>query len=242
MTMRAMAIIVTLLAVIVVSTAASQDLTDPYEILNNHFRSMGGLDRLRAEQTLTFEGNISVAGLSGSIKVWVHKPDRSRAEVDLGILKIVQGDNGEYEWNVDSNGKLQKITEPDEAARKREQVTKLMTLYEYADPNSEVFSVIFRRLERVDTSECYVVDIGNNINRDVHTYYFDTDTYLLLKSQVFEGEDRRETLYYDYRDVEGLMVAFRHQETALQTGQVEVVEIAEYVSNPVIEPTVFDAP
>jgi hypothetical protein len=74
------------------------ELTDPYEILDRYFSAAGGLERLKAEKTTYFEGELSVGGLTGSIKFWSEPPHRSRAEVDLGIIKMTQGDNGKFTW------------------------------------------------------------------------------------------------------------------------------------------------
>jgi hypothetical protein len=88
--------IATLAALAISSVAVSQNLTDPYEILNRYFDAIGGLDRVKAENSQQLEGTIAVAGLEGSIKMWTAKPGLARAEVDLGVLKMTQGDNGEY--------------------------------------------------------------------------------------------------------------------------------------------------
>jgi hypothetical protein len=59
--------IATLAALAFTSVAFSESLTDPYEILNRYFDAIGGLDRVKAEQSQQLEGTIAVAGLEGSI-------------------------------------------------------------------------------------------------------------------------------------------------------------------------------
>ena len=232
-----------LMTMLAASTAIAQaNLTDPYDILNRHFESSGGLDRLKAERTQFIQGNLSVAGLQGTLKVWTQKPDRSRVEADLGIFKMTQGDNGEYQWVLDSNGKLQRITNPDEATIKRKEVKRRMAEYEYADSYSDVFSVSFAGIENIEGEHCYVIKIENNINNDVFTAYINTETFVLEKSISIEGENSNDTYYKDHRNVNGLKVAFWTKQIAHQTGQEEEVIITEYVSNPEIDPALFDAP
>jgi hypothetical protein len=59
------------LAMAVSTLLAQESLDDPYVILNRHFDAVGGLDRLKAERSHYLEGNVSVAGLQGTLKVWI---------------------------------------------------------------------------------------------------------------------------------------------------------------------------
>ncbi|HUV29689.1 MAG TPA: aspartyl protease family protein [Acidobacteriota bacterium] len=232
-----------LLAALISTAAFAQgDLTDPYEILGRHFEANGGLDRLKAEQTEYMEGTLSVAGLEGTLKVWTQLPDRSRVEVDLGIFTQIQGDAGEYQWVLDSNGKLQKITNPDEATVKRREVQRRMAAYEHADPRSDVFTVTFEGVEKVEDKDCYVIKVTNSISKDVYTSHIDTENLLLKKSVAIEGTNSRDVFYKDYREIDGLMVAFWTREIAHQTGQAQEVTITKYVSNPRIDPSLFEPP
>jgi len=231
-----------LLAVVVSTAVAQNTLDDPYEILDRYFSAMGGLDRLKAERSHYLEGNITVAGFEGTIKVWIEKPDRLRTEVDLSVFKMIQGDNGDYSWVVDTNGKLQKTTNPDEATVKRKEVKRRMAEYEYADRESDVFKVTYIGVEKIDGKSCYAVNIENNINSDYETDYINKDNFLLEKSVSIEGRESHDAFYKDYRDVAGIKVPYWQKQIAHETGQEEEMEITEYVSNPDIEPTLFDPP
>lgn len=222
--------------------SAQGNLTDPYEILKRNFEVSGGLERLKAEQTQYLEGDLAVAGLKGTIKIWTAKPGKSRVDVDLGILKMSQGDNGEYQWVLDSNGKLQKITNPDQATIDRKKVKQLMADFEYADPDSKIFTVVFDGIQKVDDLDCYVITFKNNINKDVYSSFINVETFMLEKTTAIEGENSGETRYGDYREVEGLMVAFYTRQTQYETGQVEELNIAHYESNPDINPAKFEPP
>jgi predicted aspartyl protease len=221
---------------------AKSNLTDPYEILKLSFDANGGLNRLKAERTQYMEGTLAVAGLKGTLKAWSQQPDRSRAEVDLGVLKMTQGDNGQYQWVVDSNGKLQKITKPDEPTIKRRQLKKLMADYEYANPKSDVFKVTMTGVEKVQDKDCYVIKIANNINGDVITNYINVETFLLEKSEATEGDERKETFTGDYRKISGLQVPFWSKEISLNSGQIQEVTLTKYESNPQVDTSLFEPP
>ncbi|MDH4158080.1 MAG: aspartyl protease family protein, partial [candidate division Zixibacteria bacterium] len=165
-----------------------------------------------------------------------------RGEADLGVIKITQGDNGQYQWVLDANGKLQKITKPDEATIKRKELKRRLDQFEFIDPRSDIFTLTFEGIEKVEDKDCYVVKIESSINDDVHRSYININDFLLEKTVSSEGDNSSETLYGDYRGVEGLMVAFRTRQTSLQTGQVEEMTITRYDSNPNIDRPFFDPP
>lgn len=224
------------------AAAAPTGLSDPYEILDRYFRACGGLDRLKAERTQYSEGDITFAGLKGTIKMWVETPDRSRVDTDLGVLNVIQGDDGKMQWTLDTNGKLQKITKFDEPTLKRRDVKRRLALYEYADRNSGTFKISFKGTEKTDTTECYVLQINNTINDDALTYYINTQDFLLEKSVSLEGEYSNDTYYQSYRDADGLKIPYRTRQVFHLTGQEQEVNITKYASNPAIDPALFEPP
>lgn len=231
-----------ILAGLLPALVAAQELTDPYEILGKYFEASGGLEKLRAEETQYFEGQLALGGMQGSIKAWTAKPDRSRAEVVIGPISLTQGDNGEVSWMLDTNGKVQVISKEDEATQKRKEVSRRMADYEYADPESDVFSVAFERTDVVDGTACYVLEVTNNINSDSFTYFIASDDFMLVKRVAIQGEKSDESYYGDYREVEGLLVPFYTKEIPRQTGQAQEITIAYYESNPDLDPAIFDPP
>ena len=236
------AIVILMLAVLLHGIVAGQELTDPYEILANYFEASGGLELLKAERTQYLEGTISLGGMQGPIRIWTEKPDRSRTEVELGPLNITEGENGELRWVLDTNRKVQVITKSDEATLKRDEVERRMAEYEYADPGSEIFALAYEGVEQVDGDDCYVIKISNSINSDQYIHYISADGFRLEKAVAFRGEKSSDTYYDDYREVDGLIVAFYLREIPHQTGQPQEVRLAIYESNPGIDPALFDPP
>lgn len=228
--------------IVAVSAYSQTGLTDPYEILNKHIEMNGGLERLKAERSQYMEGTLAVAGLSGTIKVWTKKPDLSRADVDLGILKQFQGSNPEFDWVLDSNGKLQKITTFDEPTLKRKELKKRMAELEYLDPQSEIFKVSYDGMADVEGKKCYAIKIANALNSDIYTSFINAENFMLEKTSAKEGEDGTDSYYGDYREIEGLKVAFKIKEIQHLTGQTQEITISEYRSNPEIEPSQFYPP
>jgi hypothetical protein len=217
-------------------------LEDPYVILNKYFEVCGGLDRMKAERTYYKEAKMSIAGLEGSYKEWVEKPDRSRSEIDLNVFKAIHGDNGEYEWTLDTNGKLQRITNPENATIKRKEVKKRSLEYEFVDPNSDIFTVVFEGVEEIEDKQCYTVKISNSINSDYNIFYINTSNFLLEKGITIEAENSSDSYFGDYREVDGLKVPFWTKQIIHQTGQEVIINVTEYNSNAAIDPSLFNPP
>lgn len=222
------------------SALAQGDLTDPYEILARHFDSIGGLPRLRAETTTYFKGDLKLEGLSGTIEHWQERPGKSRTEVDLGVFEQTQGDNGEFSWVVDSNGKL--TINRDEAGLKRRELRMRLDEFEQLDRNSDVFDVTLDGTEEVEGDVCYVVRTTNSINDDVILEYYDVDDFRLVKSSAQMGATTQITYFHDYRDVDGILRSFRQEMEYLPLGQKQTLDISEYVVNPEIDPQIFEPP
>ena len=233
---------IALLAAAIVTAVSAQEMSDPHKILDRYFQTSGGLDRMRAEQAAHSIGALTMGGMEGTVESWTQKPGKSRVEVSLGPLNIIQGDNGEHSWVLDQNGKLQVITNPDEATVKRRQVRILIEDYAYADRQSETFIANLSGIEEVDGRGCYVIRITNNINVDSYTCYINTDSFILERASFVEDIESRDVFCGDYREIEGLLVPFESREVYYQTGQELETKLTTYESNPEIDPSLFEPP
>jgi outer membrane lipoprotein-sorting protein len=221
---------------------AQGDLTDPYLILNKHYDAIGGLDKVRAEKSSYTEGTIVIegTGLQGTVKNWTRFPNKSRQEVDLIIIKQVAGDNGEFVWVVDANGKLQ--IKQDEATTKRRKISELLKKFGRLDPNSENFVVTYEGIEKVDTIDCYVIKTANNINDDYSLEYINVATFFVEKSADIRPDEETRVLYSDYRKVGGIMRAFHQDIETFPIVQKVAVQMEKYESNTEIDPSLFEPP
>lgn len=219
---------------------AEKDLVDPYEILAAHYDAMGGLERLKSEETRYIEATISVFGLEGTIREWQQRPIRKRQEVDLAVLRQTTGDNGDYAWTVDTNGKLQ--IQKDEQTLKKREVEMRIALFEHLDRDSQHFDLALGGTEEVNGTRCYVVRMTNTINDDVRTYYIGTDDLLMHKSVLKEADHETHTLFSNFGDVEGLQIALQQDIELLPIGQRQAVTIVKYESNPEIDKGLFEPP
>jgi PDZ domain/Aspartyl protease len=222
------------------NTWAEGELTDPYEIFERHLDAIGGFEKVKAEITSYLETEIEVAGLQGTIKAWSMFPIYERQDIDLKIFTQSTGDNGEYKWSTDANGKLQ--IHKDEDLLIRRELQKLTAEYENLNRNSSTFVLIYNGMEKVGEIDCYVVKTTNNINTDSSLTFFNMSNFLIEKSISYTPDSESHTLYTDYRDVQGLLRSFHQEVLTLPTNQEVSVQITKYESNIEIDHALFEPP
>jgi len=219
------------------------NLTDPFEILNAHYESVGGLENLRAEKSTYFEAQFVLVGtgLEGPFKQWSKSPVQSRQELDLKVFKQTSGDDGSVGWVVDTNGKL-KILRDDETNINRE-LTRLMAEFAHLDPDSEHFTVTCEGTADLDGVMCYVIKITNNLNVSELKYFINQETFLMEKSIIY-GTDGGEThnAFSDYREVDGILRAFSQRTETVPTHQVQEITLAKLETNIELDDSLFSPP
>jgi outer membrane lipoprotein-sorting protein len=228
--------------VVVLSTSGWAALRDPYEILNRYYQAIGGLDKIKAMKTSYAEGTIVIegTGLQGTFQQWTELPIKSRQEVDLTIFKQTTGDNGQYAWEVDQNGKVQTLQ--DERSTQDHKIKLLTAEFDFLNRDSKNFTVTFQGTDTVGGATCYVVRTTNSINQDTLMQYFDTTSFRQLQAISIKADGRTNTRYFDYRDVDGVLVPFEEQSVEYPTGMKQVVKLAVVKGNVAVEEAMFEPP
>ncbi len=222
------------------AAGAAGDITDPYEVLARHYEALGGLDALRAERTVHLVADFSVSGLSGTVEQWEVSPDRSRMVLDLKVIKLVMGDDGTVAWELDTNGKLRIEQDPDALSRRI--VDRRLALFEHLDPSSESFTVTLEGVERVEGADCYVVRVVSTDDRTERVWYFDVSDFLMRRSEDNRPDEQRHAVYSDYREVGGVLHAFRQDIVMLPIGQRQTMVTTLLETNVDIDPGLFGPP
>jgi hypothetical protein len=238
------AVVVTIVLGLTAAPSFAQDRADllAYEILARHLDAIGGREAVLALDTSYTEGILVLedTGLSGEVEVWRRHPILERQNVDLGFLTTVTGDNGVVSWVVDANGKARLIR--DTASLKRRELDLLRAELEHLDPDSEVFQSTLEGIELVGEASCYVVRTTNTINDDVQTDYINTTSYLVEKTTTATPDGEEVVRFSDYREVGGVMHAFRQEVESLPVGQRSRFEIVKLEVGVEIDPEVFEPP
>lgn len=185
-------------------------LNDPYEIFHNHYKAIGGLEKLRAVITGYNEGRVRYDGLQGTYKNWDKRPLQYRTEEDFEVITQIEGDSGKIAWFFDTNKQLLLIKDPETV--KRRKISVLLDEYDHLNPDSPNFTLSYKGLVDVEGISCYDILMENTINRDVTHFYFDAKTFILHKAVNKQPDTDIITTFDDYRWVEGLYIS-HHQLT-----------------------------
>lgn len=235
-----MVVLITVLTIFTAGSAAT--LTDPYEIVEQHYEAMGGLENVKAEKTSSIKGSIILegTGLEGSFTQWNAHPIRTRQEIDLTIIEQTSGDNGQFCWEVDANGKV--LIKRDEKTMKDRRVKELLAVYEHLNPESPYFQISYEGIEDVQARACYVIKTTNTINQDVRFDYYNTANFYLVKTIEIQPDLEIHSIYSDYRDVQGVKHPFLIKQEILPIGQKTTIHITTYEVNRAIDDTLFEPP
>jgi hypothetical protein len=223
-------------------TGVQAEMTDPYEIFDKYYEAMGGLDKFKSQKSSHIEGTIVIegTGLEGTFITWGQSPNRSRQDVDLGVIKQVMGDNGDIAWMVDLNGKLQIIRDPKRLLDRR--VDSLMSEFDHLDRNSEFFAVEYEGVDTAGGVDCYMISIANNLSETVYTQYYDTTTFLMIQQSTVKPEGTQHTMYSDYRRVGEIMVSHRQETLELPTGMKNIAEFTLVEFDIPVDESLFEPP
>ncbi|MEZ5358614.1 MAG: aspartyl protease family protein [Candidatus Zixiibacteriota bacterium] len=227
---------------LLLSSVTFAQLTDPYEILNREYDAMGGLDKIKAQKTSYTEGTLDIVGtgLAGTIKIWSGESIKNRQEVDLTVFQQTSGDNGEFAWSVDMNGKLQKVT--DSISLVRRELSLRADKFEFLDRNSNIYKVTYEGLKNFGDTVCYGVKIANTLNQDYSIQYFDTTSFLNIKTVTVTPSGQSHSTMSDFRDVDGVINPYRTETIEQPTGMTQVFQITDVKINVDIDPALFEPP
>lgn len=209
------------------------------EVLNRYIEAVGGETAWKEVKTLQAEGRMNLAGLSGKFESWSKFPGKSRANLDLGILKISTGSDGENYWIIDQNGKVNRLG-PTEA--------KLQKLSDYfSDPaklieeKDKIKADLVR--EEADTAGgpgWYVLKLLPE-GLDSLFIFINKKTFLLERAFLPVLPSPVTTWFSDYRPVGKVQFPFK-QKQKMGSIQEQTVEIASARLNAELADTLFAVP
>lgn len=241
--MKVSVVIIALLLFLSLNGYTQEILSDPYEILNKYYEAIGGLEKQKAIVSTYIEGRLTLegTGLEGTLKQWYKEPLKERQELDLTIMKQLSGDNGEFSWGVDPNGKIQIMR--DENTLKAREIKQLKSNFEDLNPESEYFTVTLEGIEKIGDIECYKIKTTNSIDGNDTFAFYNTSNFLLEKAIQFEDNMEVHSIVSDYRDLEyGIKVAFKTEQTILPIGQKTMIQFEKYEVNPQLDNDLFEPP
>ncbi len=229
-----------LLLILAATGACSANLSDPYRIMELHYEAIGGLERLKSVTSSYSEGRVRYDGLRGTFQRWDKRPLQYRTAEDYSIISQIEGDNGEFTWFFDTNG--QQLIVRDEESLKRRQISLRLDRYEHLDRRSPYFSLAFSGITPVGDRPCYEVVLTNTINSDRGHFFFDTETLHMVRSKYLQPDMEIESVYGDYRTVDGMLLPFYQHNTFHPWEKEEETWTTTYTNNQPVDAQLFLPP
>jgi hypothetical protein len=181
------------------------------EIIAKHIKARGGMDKLKAIQTVRITGKmIQGPGLEAPFTLEMKRPNNGRLEFTFQGLTAVQAYDGKNGWEIMPFGgrKDPQPMSPEDVKEAEEQADMDGPLVDYKAKGHQVELV---GKDKVEGTDAYKLKVTLK-NGDLRYYYLDAEYFLDLKMESkrnVRGTDREfENSYGDYKEVGGVMFPY----------------------------------
>lgn len=178
-------------------------------IMERQAQALGGMERLMALSSFVAKGVVRLGGLEGSVTEWGKYPDRCRERIDLKVLKQEMGTDGNYFWKVDQNNQVSELK-----GKEREDLITSRCISNFCyllSPTRRGVSTYLGKSSRGGKS--YHVLLLKPQGGSPAKLWINDSTWLVDMVQTTVFQETVTVTYDDYREVEGVKVAFHAHQT-----------------------------
>jgi hypothetical protein len=226
------------IACCVLASAASLPAQDAHKIIDEYVKAAGGSKALSSIQTLSVEG-VFAAGddrKSGAYTFDIKFPNRYYSELTIGEQSSIQAYNGKSAWGQQTPGAIATILGTDAV-----QVEAAAQYY-----NSHLINLkknnmgaTFIGHAQVGGRDALQVEVTSPKGLKIEIF-FDPQTHLILKGSMTIAGMNEETLYDDYRPVNGVKLPYKIE---LHRGkEIYPIAVTRVAINTAIGERLFDFP
>lgn len=191
-------------AVMLVSGTVRAEAQTPtvQQVYDKFATAVGGREAWKSVTGRSDKGTAEVtfAGISGSYERHTALPNKMRMIIDLGVVKIDQGFDGEKGW-VDQGQGMQ----PMPAEQAKDLAEPSADGAAFLDPSRYSKATVVGK-ETFEGAEAWKLTVVSKSGREV-TEYFDVTTGLRLGTVTTSPMGQQMALYKDYKEFEKKMVA-----------------------------------
>jgi len=225
-----MKVVLILLCLTLMTMAGNSYALTLDEIVENHIEAMGGLERIESTQSSLTVAEIKVAGMEGISTIHYKHPDKFHSEVQLPMATIIRAADGDDLWMVDLNGQQRRAS----GEEVRELVTTLFIASgDYVRKGYRGTAVTYTGEQEFEGVSYHKLHLAPEGGLDM-TLFINPETNLIAFSEQTVQMFKVRSWQEDYRDVDGLMVAFRmRQETGVAMLDAEAVTISQEFNVPI---------
>lgn len=186
------------------------------QLLDNYVKAIGGRDAWMKINSRISKGTIDVPAynVTGTVEVHQKAPDSMLYAVVIAGQAFQRGFDGKVAWADDpSNGVKEETGAAFDAAKSE------ADFYHQLDLRKIYSNLKVSGTEKVGDHDTFVLD-ATNAEGDIDKMYFDTKTWLLVRSANHRHTDNGVVVYQadidDYRDVNGIKIPFTVNQTSTE--------------------------
>jgi len=215
------------------------------EIVAKHIQARGGMDKLKAVQTIRSTGKMEVGPGIEAPGIFIQKrPDMTRLDFQVQVLPATQAYDGKAAWAIMPfmGKKDPELMPADETKEMQEEADIDGPLVDYKAKGNQVELV---GKENVEGTPAYKLKVTLK-NGNVKYMYLDADSGLQIKEEekrIMHGsEQETEASLGDYREVNGVMFPFAIENGIKGSPQKEKITIEKLEINVPLDEASFKMP
>jgi murein DD-endopeptidase MepM/ murein hydrolase activator NlpD len=202
------------------------------QVLDKALTALGGKARLEQIQTRAASGKVEAKGVAGTYQLWAKAPDRLKMKLDVAIQHLERGFDGTSGWEKRA-GVRELGTAELEKLKQRALFNPLLDYLNAGTP------VELKGKKQLVGAEAYAIQFTPKGETPV-TFYFDTNSFLLLREDHQFADATLKISYSDYRKVNDVMVPFSVIEES--PGQTLSITFDDYKLNAPLDESLFKNP
>lgn len=238
--MKKVAICVLGLALAFGAVAQAQDLD---EVLANYYEAMGGLDKIKAVDTLKMSGKMAMGqGVEAPAAMLQKRPNKVRQEFTFQGMTGIQAFDGETGWmHMPFMGQTAPELMPEEMVSEFAEGGEIDSpLVNAGDRGIELELV---GTEDIEGTEAYHIQVTRT-DGDVEHHYLDAEYYIpirVTRTQKAMGQETEVNITLgDYKEIDGMLFAFSIEMSGGQGGVSLILDDIEV--NQAIDDSLFAMP
>jgi hypothetical protein len=230
-------------AILLLPAIASAQTAD--KIVTKVLAARGGVEKIKAVHSQRITGTIDFGGASGPFLVELERPGKMHIEVTIQGQTLIRSFDGKSTGWIINPFSPNKGVEPMSA----EDISNIADESDFDGPlvdyNSKGNQIELAGKEDIEGKPAYRLKLTSK-KGEMRSYLVDAATFHLVRwegtRKVGDKEVPWESLFRDYRDVNGLMFAFEIDSDAPGTEQSQKIIADKIELNPQIDESHFSKP
>jgi outer membrane lipoprotein-sorting protein len=215
------------------------------ELLAKHYEACGGLDKMKAVQSMRVTGTMAIApGMEAPFTMERKRPGKQRMEFQIQGMTGIQAFDGARAWSLmPFQGKTTPEVGSDEDNKHQQDDADFDGAL--VDWKAKGHTIELAGKETVEGADAFKLKVTKK-NGNVEYDYLDAETYLLVKT---EGKVHRRgteiegvTTFSDFKEVDGLMEPFVMETGAKEMPQKQRLSFSKVELNVPLDDARFAVP